>query len=110
MVVIIIENSPPRLRGELSRWLFEPAPGVYIGHLTARVRDRLWERCCRDIRNGGVVQAWDTNNEQRFQMRTYGITSRQVIEIEGLQLVLQFNPPVNQETPLNVQIEPETED
>ena len=47
MVVMIMESVPVSLRGELSRWLIEPHPGVFLGHLTAMVRDRLWERACR---------------------------------------------------------------
>ena len=32
MVVIILEKVSASLRGELSRWLIEPKPGVFIGH------------------------------------------------------------------------------
>lgn len=87
MVVMILENVPPALRGELSRWLLEPRSGVFIGHVSAMVRDRLWEKCCANSRTGGVLQAWTTNNEQRFQIRLHGDTSRRLIEIEGLQLI-----------------------
>lgn len=87
MVVIILERSNPRLRGELTRWLIEPHTGVYVGHVNAMVRDRLWERCCRECQEGGVVQLWNTNNEQRFQMRMYGFTTRRIVDFEGLQLI-----------------------
>jgi len=93
MVVIILEKVPLSLRGELSRWLVEPKPGIFIGHVSARVRDKLWEKCCRQMRSGGVVQAWSTNNEQRFEIRTYGRTKRQVMEIDGVQLMAVPNPP-----------------
>ena len=87
MVVMVLEKVPASLRGELTRWLLEPAPGVFIGHVNAMVRDRLWEKCCRSKRAGGVLQAWNTNNEQRFQIRSAGDTRREVIELEGLQLI-----------------------
>ena len=58
MVVIILEKVSASLRGELSRWLIEPKPGVFIGHVSAMVRDKLWEKCCRGARGGGVIQAW----------------------------------------------------
>ena len=41
MVVMIMESVPAGLRGELSRWLIEPHPGVFWGHLSSMVRDRL---------------------------------------------------------------------
>ena len=41
MIVMILENVPTSLRGELSRWLLEPRAGVFVGHVSARVRDKL---------------------------------------------------------------------
>jgi len=46
MVVMILECVPESLRGELSRWLLEPKAGVFVGTVTATVRERLWERVC----------------------------------------------------------------
>ncbi len=87
MIVMILENVPVSLRGELSRWLLEPQAGLFVGHVSARVRDKLWEKCCRAKKTGSVLQIWSTNNEQRFQMRQYGRASRSIIEAEGIQLI-----------------------
>ena len=87
MIVMILEKVPTSLRGELSRWLIEPRTGVFIGHVSAMVREKLWEKCSKSAAAGGVLQAWSTNNEQRFQMRMMGDTSRQIVELEGLQLI-----------------------
>ena len=87
MVVMILEKVPTSLRGELSRWLLEPRSGVFVGHVSALVRDKLWEKCCHSKAAGGVLQAWSTNNEQHFQMRLNGDTSRTIIEVEGIQLI-----------------------
>jgi len=87
MMIMILEKTQPSLRGELSRWLIEPKVGVFIGHVNAMVRDRLWDKCCLKCKDGGVFQAWSTNNEQHYKMRAYGNTSRVIIEMEGLQLI-----------------------
>lgn len=87
MVIIVLEKVPTTLRGELSRWLLEPRAGVFVGHVSALVRDKLWEKCCQNKGAGGVLQIWSTNTEQRFQIRASGDTSRRIVEIEGLQLV-----------------------
>ena len=87
MVVIILEKVTPSLRGELTRWLIEPHPGVFVGHISGMVRDRLWNKCCERLRDGGAVQLWSTNNEQRFAVRTAGITRREVVDFEGLSLI-----------------------
>ena len=87
MVVMILEKVPTSLRGELSRWLIEPHPGVFVGHVSARVRDRLWEKCVARLRQGGMMQAWSTNTEQHFDIRCWGQTGRELIRLEGLWLV-----------------------
>lgn len=92
MVIMILEKVPTSLRGELTRWLLEPRSGVFVGHVSARVRDQLWQKCCKSKQSGGVFQAWSTNNEQRFQMRNHGDTSRQIVNIEGIQLIMIPTP------------------
>ncbi len=87
MMVLIMEKAPHWIRGELTRWLLEPHPGVYVGHVSALVRDMLWEKCCKACKEGGVLQIWTTNNEQRCAMRMYGELGREVVEMEGLQLI-----------------------
>jgi CRISPR-associated protein Cas2 len=87
---MILERVTPALRGELTRWLIEPHHGVFIGHVNAMVRDRLWEKCCKSSgSNAGVIQLWSTNTEQRFALRMSGVTQREIVELEGLQLVRQ---------------------
>jgi len=88
MLVMVLENVPGSLRGELTRWLLEPRAGVFVGHVSALVRDRLWEKCTKKLRDeGGVMQIWSTNTEQRFAMRSWGDSSRQLVEHEGVWLV-----------------------
>ncbi|MEZ4705929.1 MAG: type I-E CRISPR-associated endoribonuclease Cas2e [Caldilineaceae bacterium] len=88
MVVIILEKVPTSLRGELTRWMIEPHPGIFVGHLSGMVRDKLWDKCCQKLREGGAVQLWSTNNEQRFDIRTFGQTRRQVVDFDGLKLIM----------------------
>lgn len=87
MDVVILEKIPVALRGELTRWLIEPRVGVFVGHLSARVRNKLWEKCIQSGKGGGVVQIWSTNTEQHFKMRMEGDTSRWLVENEGLQFI-----------------------
>ncbi len=88
MLVMILENVPTSLRGELTRWLIEPKPGVFVGHVSALVRERLWEKCIKQ-RNGqgGLIQIWSTNTEQRFDIRTWGETDRVPVNVEGIWLI-----------------------
>jgi len=44
MLVIVLENSPPRLRGRLAIWLLEIRAGVYVGNYSTKVRDYIWNQ------------------------------------------------------------------
>ena len=87
MIVMILEKVPARVRGELTHWLLEIKAGVFVGHVSARVRDKLWEKCVKAKGTGGITQVWSTNTEQRFEMRMAGDTAREIVDFEGLQLV-----------------------
>ena len=84
MTVIILVSATPALRGEVSRWAIEPHPGVFVAVLSALVREKLWERCCKKIRDGGVIFIYTDANEQGYTIRTYGNTKRQFMDLDGL--------------------------
>jgi CRISPR-associated protein Cas2 len=87
VVVLILERVPPSLRGELSRWLIEPRAGVFIGKTSALVRDKLWERTCQKAKDGAAMLLYSAPNEQGFAVRSFGDTSRTLVDWEGLTLV-----------------------
>ena len=87
MVVMLMQRVPPSLRGQLTRWMLEPHSGCFVGTMSAMVRDKLWEKCCRSMRDGAMMQIWSTNTEQGFQMRTMGMTRREAVDYGGLQLI-----------------------
>jgi CRISPR-associated protein Cas2 len=87
VVVMILEKVPPSLRGTLSRWLMEPHTGVFVGKISALVRDKLWDMCTQRKGATGVVQIWTAANEQGFDMRTFGQTKRLPVNREGLWII-----------------------
>ena len=87
MVVIILEKVPTSLRGELSRWFIEPHTGVFVGHVSAMVRERLWMKVCTKLKGGGALIIYSTNNEQRYKMEMFGYTKRVIVDYDGLQLI-----------------------
>src|SRR5690606_36117119 len=60
MLVIVLENAPPRLRGRLAVWLLEVRAGVYVGKLSKRVREMIWRQVEEGIEDGNAVLAWST--------------------------------------------------
>lgn len=87
MVVFIVENVRPSLRGEMSRWLFEVKAGVFTGKISALVRDELWQLIREKLGNGSAVMIYPTNNEQGFNAKMLGNPSRRLVDIEGVLLV-----------------------
>ncbi len=87
MLVIVTENVPHRLRGRLAVWLIEIRAGVYIGDLSAKVREMIWTQIEIGIDDGNAIMAWSTNTESGFDFLTLGDNRRLPVEIDGLKLV-----------------------
>lgn len=87
MLVMVLENVPPSLRGELTRWLLEVRAGVYVGSVSATVRDLLWDKAVQHARSGRCTQVFRAANEQGFRIRQHGETARRLVEIDGYQLI-----------------------
>ena len=87
MLVIVLENAPPRLRGRLAIWLLEIRAGVYVGDVTRRVREMIWKNVEAGIEKGNAVMAWSTNTESGFDFVTLGQNRRIPVEFDGLKLV-----------------------
>lgn len=90
MVVVILEKVPATLRGELSRWMIEPRTGVFVGMVSALVRDKLWERVCErlaDRDEGAALMLHTARTEQGFKIQTFGDPSRTPVDFEGLTLI-----------------------
>ncbi|MBN1886140.1 MAG: type I-E CRISPR-associated endoribonuclease Cas2 [Candidatus Krumholzibacteriota bacterium] len=87
MVIMILERVTPGLRGELTRWFLEPKAGVFVGRISAMVRDKLWDKACRRARDGGCLMIHASDNEQGFRIRSWGKTARAIKDFEGLFLV-----------------------
>ena len=87
MLVIVLENSPPRLRGRLAIWLLEVRAGVYLGNYSAKVRDYIWKQVEEGIEDGNAVMAWRTSNEAGFDFVTLGTNRRIPVMLDGAKLV-----------------------
>ncbi len=93
MMVLLLEKVPVGLRGELTRWLIQVRAGVFVGRVSAQVRDLLWEKVCEGRATGGAMLIYQTNSEQGFAMRTDGETARSVVDFDGLQLIRTADTP-----------------
>lgn len=91
MLVIVVENAPPRLRGRLAVWLLEVRAGVYVGAYGRRVREIIWGQVCAYIDDGNAVIAWSAPVEAGFEFDTCGRNRRVPVDLDGFRLV-SFGP------------------
>ncbi len=87
MLAIVVENVPPRLRGRLAIWLLEVRAGVYVGNVSRRIREMLWDTVIKGAGAGNAVMAWSTNTESGFDFLTWGPNRREPVEMDGIKLV-----------------------
>ncbi|EDV2152743.1 type I-E CRISPR-associated endoribonuclease Cas2 [Salmonella enterica] len=87
MLVVVTENVPPRLRGRLAVWLLEIRAGVYVGDVSAKIREMIWQQVSVLADEGNVVMSWATNTESGFEFQTFGVNRRIPVDLDGLRLV-----------------------
>jgi len=67
--------------------MLELKAGIFIGTLSALVREKLWKNIREKISDGGAFLIHPTNNEQKFEIWAYGNTQRTIIDFDGLSLI-----------------------
>ena len=83
MIIVCLTDVPPKLRGDLSKWLLEVNTGVFAGNVSKRVRELLWERICENIGGGRATMLFTAPGEQGFDFRVHN-TSWKPADFDGL--------------------------
>lgn len=92
MITLVLSKVPEGLRGHLTKWLMEVAPGVFVGRVSARVRDELWDIVQEGLRGGTALLVIARKNEQGFEIRNAG-HRWEPVDLDGL--VALRRPPAN---------------
>ena len=87
MTVLILENMSPGFRGEVTQWMLEVKSGVYVGNMSAAVRERLWSKVKDNVNEGAALIIYSAQGEQGFAMDICREPERSVIDLEGLYLI-----------------------
>lgn len=87
MISLTMTAVPDHLRGALSRWLLEVTPQMYVGTVSAKVRDQLWDAVSACVEGGVAALVYPAANEQGFEVRTAGQHRRRPIDFDGLTLI-----------------------
>lgn len=84
--MLTMTDCPPRLRGDLSKWLCEIQTGVYVGQLTGRVREAVWKRVCDNLSSGRATMVYSSNGEQHMKFVVYN-TTWEPVDFDGITLM-----------------------
>ncbi len=88
MMVLTVTAVPAGLRGDLTKWLMEIAPGVFVGNPSARIRDLLWERTTTLSQDGRAILIYSADNEQGMEFRTHR-HNWQPTDFDGITLMMR---------------------
>ncbi|WP_073447979.1 type I-E CRISPR-associated endoribonuclease Cas2e [Streptomyces yunnanensis] len=93
MLVLATTAVPDHLRGDLSRWTTEVVPGIFVGAVSARVRDQLWDAVTDVVGEGAAVLVHSAPTEQGYAIRTAGTCRRVPMNFDGLTLMRMTGVP-----------------
>lgn len=88
MMVLVVTACPAGLRGDLTKWLMELSPGVFVGNPSARVRELLWERTVDLCKDGRALLVQSAANEQGMEFREHR-HSWKPTDFDGLTLMMR---------------------
>lgn len=86
MVVIVLTACPAGLRGHLTRWLLEIGPGIFVGVLTTRVRELMWDRVVELAKDGRAIMVHSTRGEQRLGFKVHR-HEWEPVDVDGIYLM-----------------------
>lgn len=92
MIVLTLTNCPPGLKGDVTKWLIEISTGVFVGKLSARVRENLWKRVCEHCGSGEATMVFSARNEQGFSFYVHN-TVWKPTDFDGIVLIKKPLPP-----------------
>ena len=86
MIVIMLSDCPPKVRGNLSKWLCENNTGVFVGNVSSRVREEVWQRICENIKSGQATMVFNAPGEQKMDFRVHN-TTWEPVDLDGIKLM-----------------------
>ena len=90
MLIVLANNLPPAVRGRMKLWFIEPRANVFVSGVKDAVADDvvnyLHEHCKEDA---GIMIFQRVKRSPGYRIRGVGDPRRELINISGLQLVLE---------------------
>lgn len=90
MLVVLANKLPPAVRGRMKLWFVEPRPNVFVSGVKDSVAETvinyLFKHCPSE---SGLLLFFSTSRAPGFEMRCIGPPRKPMIEMSGLQLIVE---------------------
>ncbi|MFP7754087.1 type I-E CRISPR-associated endoribonuclease Cas2e [Thermodesulfobacteriota bacterium B35] len=90
MLVVLANNLPPAVRGRMKLWFVEPRANVFVSgvkdSVATRVVEYLYQHCPVEA---GVIIFRSIPGPPGYEIRSIGVPPRELIELSGMQLVVE---------------------
>lgn len=86
MLMIDLLDATRVLEGQISRKLLEVRPGVYVGSLSRRQMETLWNAVVESCPRAALL-VYAARNESGVTMKTLGNHRYKIVDCDGLQLI-----------------------
>jgi CRISPR-associated protein Cas2 len=86
LVFVDVEKASQRTKGMLSRRLLEVRAGVFVGMLSKRSIEQMWDAVCED-KAGVALIVYPEKNEMGFALKATGQHRYCIVDNHGLPLI-----------------------
>jgi CRISPR-associated protein Cas2 len=67
--------------------MIEPQAGVFVGNISALIRDKLWEHVLEESPDSSAMLLCSAQTEQGYMIRSAGDSTRRPREFDGITLI-----------------------
>ena len=86
-VVVNTPAVPDHVKGYTDRFLVEVSPSMYVGNVSRRVADELWDVLVENRSQGHITMILsNAKTEQQYEVRVDGRNDVQMRDFDGLKL------------------------
>ena len=94
MLIVVANDLPPAVRGRMKLWFVEPRANVFVSGIKDSVADTviawLYKHCPPE---SGLLLVRLINRPPGYEMRCIGPPRKPMIEVSGLQLIVETLKP-----------------
>jgi len=86
IAVVSAPAVPDHLKGYIGRFLQQMGPSIFVGKISRRRADSLWEQLVDKASEGGIIMVCSANNDAGFDIKICNIRDWGIVDFDGILL------------------------